>query len=413
MLSILIIDDTQKKVDTLRNFICRKFDSIRESDIEHRRNTSDAFKLMRTRYFDLVMLDLNIPKKDKGKVSPKNAVDFLEQINEFGELIKQPAHILGITQMQGVPAEFRESFENSLWSLFCYGPEYNEWEDKLERKIQYLQDSKQRLRQNPDYDYDVAIINALSEPEHTVMMDVFGGDWVAEEFDGDKCETYYTKTLEKDNGERIRIVSVAQPQMASTASSALTAKMLYHYRPRYLFMTGIAAAVDPKECSLGDIMVAAECWDGASGKYKDGKFHPDPRHLNVDPVMINILTKAKKNKKLLHEITLASEFAMKKKLKDVRVHIGQMASVPAVIAMEKKIKEISEHARKLMGIEMETYGVYYAAAHSVEPRPKFFASIKSVSDYATVKKKDNFQDYASYTSAAFLKYVIMNGLDYT
>ena len=91
---------------------------------------------------------------------------------------------------------------------------------------------------------------------------------------------------------------------------------------------------------------------------------------------------------------------MRKVLKDVRVHIGQ------------KIEEISEHARKLMGIEMETYGMYYAAAHSVEPRPKFWASIKSVSDYATIKKKDNFQEYASYTSAAFLKHVILNELDY-
>lgn len=172
MLSILIIDDTQEKVDTLRKFISGKFDSIRDADIVHKNNTSDAFKLMKSRYFDLVMLDLNIPKKDKGKVSPKNAVDFLEQINEFGDLIKQPAHILGITQMQGVPLEFKESFENSLWSLFCYGPEYNEWEDKLERKILYLLNSKRRLRQNPDYDFDVAIINALSEPEHVVMMDV-------------------------------------------------------------------------------------------------------------------------------------------------------------------------------------------------------------------------------------------------
>lgn len=412
MLSILIIDDTQEKVDALRKFISGRFESIREADIIDKNNTSDAFKLMKSRYFDLVMLDLNIPKKERGKVSPQNAVDFLEQVNEFGDLIKQPAHILGITQMQGVPSEFKESFENNLWSLFCYGPEYKEWEDKLERKILYLLNSKRRLRQNPDYDYDVAIINALSEPEHVVMMDVFGDDWIAEEYDGDKCDTYYTKTLENANGEKIRVVSVSQPQMASTASSALTAKMLYHFRPRYLFMTGIAAAVDPKECSLGDIMVAEECWDGASGKYKDGKFYPDPRHLNVDPVMINIFKKAKKNKNLLHEITLGSEFAMSKKLKDVRVHIGQMASVPAVIAMEKKIKEISEHARKLMGIEMETYGVYYAAAHSVEPRPKLWASIKSVSDYATTKKKDSFQEYASYTSAAFLKHVILNELDY-
>lgn len=114
---------------------------------------------------------------------------------------------------------------------------------------------------------------------------------------------------------------------------------------------------------------------------------------------------------MLHEITSGSEFALRKVLKDVRVHIGQMASVPAVIAMAKKIEEISEHSRKLMGIEMETYGMYYAA-HSVEPRPKFWASIKSVSDYATIKKKDNFQEYASYTSAAFLKHVILNELDY-
>lgn len=360
----------------------------------------------------MVMLDLNIPKKDKGKVTPQNAVDFLDQINEYGDMIKQPAHILGITQMADVPMEYQESFDDNLWSLFCYGPEYHDWEDKLSRKIQYLLNSKLTLHQNPDYNYDVAIINALPEPEHSVMMEVFGGEWTQEEFECDKCETFFTKTLVKNNGEKIRIVSVAQPQMASTASAALTAKMLYHYRPRYLFMTGIAAAVDPKECSLGDIMVASECWDGASGKYKDGKFHPDPQHLNVDPVMINILSKAKRNKKLLKEITSASEFATKKKLKDVRVHIGQMASVPAVIAMEEKIKEISEHARKLMGIEMETYGVYYAAEHSVEPRPKYWASIKSVSDYATVRKRDKFQNYASYTSAAFLKYVIENELEY-
>lgn len=412
MLSILIIDDTPEKIETLKGFICSKFDNIKPSDIESRTNTGDAFRVMKSRYFDLVMLDLNIPKKEKGKVSPQNAVDLLDQINEFGEMIKQPAHILGITQMQGVPSEYKECFDDNLWSLFCYGPEYNDWEGKLERKIQYLLNSKNRLQQNPDYDYDVAIINALPEPEHSVMMEVFGGDWKQEEFVGDKCDSFFTKSLENNDGEKIRIVSVPQPQMASIASSALTAKMLYHYRPRYLFMTGIAAAVNPNECSLGDIMVASECWDAASGKYKDGLFHPDPRHLNVDPAMLNIFSNVKRNKKLLKDITAASEFAKEKELEDVRIHIGQMASVPAVIAMEEKIKEISAHARKLMGIEMETYGVYYAAAHSVEPRPKFWASIKSVSDYATVEKGDNFQDYASYTSAALLKHIILNELNY-
>ena len=151
MLSILIIDDTQEKIDTLTKFICDKFESIRPSDIESRKNTKDAFLLMKSRYFDLVMLDLNIPKKDKGKVTPQNAVDFLDQINEYGDMIKQPAHILGITQMPDVPPEYQESFDDNLWSLFCYGPEYHDWEDKLSRKIQYLLNSKLTLHQNPDY----------------------------------------------------------------------------------------------------------------------------------------------------------------------------------------------------------------------------------------------------------------------
>lgn len=412
MLSILIIDDTQEKINALSRFICDKFESIKPFDIENRNNISDAFRLMKSRYFDLVMLDLNIPSKNNGKASAQNAVYFLEQINEFGDIIKQPAHILGITQMQGVPSEYKSYFDDNLWSLLCYGPDYSDWELKLERKIKYLLNSKLKLQQNPDYNYDIAIINALAEPEHSIMMEVFGGNWKQEEFDGDKCETYFTKTLKSSNGDKIRIVSVAQSQMASTASAALTTKMLCHYRPRYLFMTGIAAAVNPTECSLGDILVASECWDGASGKYKDGKFHPDPRHLNIDPTMINIFSKVQRNKQLLSIITSECQFSPKKNMADVRVHIGQMASVPAVISMKEKINEISEHARKLMGIEMETYGVYYAASHSVEPRPKFWASIKSVSDYATNRKNNKFQNYASYTSASLLKYVILNELDY-
>lgn len=89
-----------------------------------------------------------------------------------------------------------------------------------------------------------------------------------------------------------------------------------------------------------------------------------------------------------------------------------MASVPAVIAEAEKLDEIKDHARKLMGIEMETYGVYYAAENSVDPRPLGFASLKSISDFADSQKDDDYQEYASYTSAAFLKYVIENELDF-
>lgn len=75
----------------------------------------------------------------------------------------------------------------------------------------------------------------------------------------------------------------------------------------------------------------------------------------------------------------------------LQVHIGPMASVPAVTARMEEIDAIKEHARKIIGIEMESYGMFYAVSNGVYPRPKFCASFKSVSDFADVAKADDFK----------------------
>ena len=61
---------------------------------------------------------------------------------------------------------------------------------------------------------------------------------------------------------------------------------------------------------------------------------------------------------------------------------------------------------------MESYGMFYAAYNAIKPLPKIVASIKSVSDFADIKKNDNYQEYASYTSAALLKYILENELSF-
>ena len=62
------------------------------------------------------------------------------------------------------------------------------------------------------------------------------------------------------------------------------------------------------------------------------------------------------------------------------------------------MKEIIDNqVRDLIAVEMEVYGVYYAANWAISPRPQFIA-IKSVCDYADAEKNDDFHDYAAYTS---------------
>lgn len=426
MLSILIIDDTQDKLIAMRKFILDNFKEIKDSDINAAECTFDAVNMLTKEQYDLVLLDLNISKKKGGMPSPQNAINFLETIAEF-EGINYPAHILGVTQLEKIEEKDKEMFESSLWNLMRYGEDYNGWEVKLKNKIQYLLNSKRQLLHNPKYDYDVAIINALQDPEQKWLKRVFGNEgWTLVDAHSDKCTTYYEKPIEIRGGKVIRVVIACQHQMASTASASLTMKVIYNFRPRYLFMTGIAAAIEPDEVNLGDILVASEVWDGASGKYKDIKldqageegegvvscFLPDPRHHTLDAEMIAIVNRLKANEELLENITKGYRTFDDTKRQPVSIHIGPMASVPAVVASKEQLEKLQKVSRKLLGIEMETYGMFYASENSISPRPKYTASFKSASDYATVKKADDYQAYASYTSAALLKYIIQNELEY-
>jgi nucleoside phosphorylase len=72
-------------------------------------------------------------------------------------------------------------------------------------------------------------------------------------------------------------------------------------------------------------------------------------------------------------------------------------------------ERIKQQHRQLLGIEMETYGVFAAAEEATDPRPIAF-SMKSVVDFADANKDDCFQKYASFTSAQALKYFVENFL---
>ena len=65
------------------------------------------------------------------------------------------------------------------------------------------------------------------------------------------------------------------------------------------------------------------------------------------------------------------------------------------------IDEIKKHSRKLIGLDMETYAVFFAGENCSKPRPSVFA-VKSVSDFADKRKSDDFQEYAAFTSAQYI-----------
>lgn len=82
-----------------------------------------------------------------------------------------------------------------------------------------------------------------------------------------------------------------------------------------------------------------------------------------------------------------------------RLHVGPVGAADQVIDDETRITEIRKNWRKLIGVEMETYGVYRAVNEAPEPKPRA-VSFKAVCDFAA-EKSDSWQEYAAFTAAEF------------
>jgi nucleoside phosphorylase/CheY-like chemotaxis protein len=415
MLKVLIVDDTQEKIVQIRQVM----DGFVENpdDIPISGSIREGLKACTKDRYDLVILDLFIPEKAGEVPNPENAKTFLKLIKEDDDYIC-PIFVIGITRMQDV-VEYKSYFEAETLQILWYAENDDTWKEQLKNRLEYLIGVKRNLGVTYDYDYDVAIINALQTPEHEIMRTTLGKEWEELNLDDDNATTYYKTVLKTREGKDVRCISCYAPQMASVASAALTTKVILRFHPKYLFMTGICAALKGDDVSFGDIMVASQVWDGMSGKYieqnKDGVvpelvFEPDYRPIPLDAAMLNIVNRLKEKNSLLNEIREC--FDGVKPETPLRIHAGPMTSVPSVIASEKKIAEIKVHARKLVGIEMESYGLFYAAEHAHKLKPIYTASFKSASDLADKNKTDEFQPYAAYTSAAIVKYIIENELSF-
>lgn len=415
MLSILIIDDSDDKIKVLKNLF-RENTSIRPDKVEIADSVLTAIDKLSSKRYDLVILDLYLPFEKGDEAKPEGGMQLIQMMeSEDNDEIYKPFHIVGLSREKTTPGH-REAFSRSLWFLLTYDETDDTWKNQLRQKVAYLLKSKMLLQETATHDFDVAIINALQTPENYWTKKLIAKEWEKISVPGDDCNSYYSATLQTSSGKEIRVVTCFANQMASTASSMLTTKVIYNFRPRYLFMTGIAAAVEENNVNYGDVLVATEVWDGASGKYKDTEdadniFMPDYRQKALNSAFLNIVTQLKENQQVLREISDAYPTTLKPST-NLAIHTGPMASVPAVIASKEELNKIKEHARKLLGIEMEAYGMFYAAENAIGPRPQVVASLKSVSDYATKSKSDKYQDYASYTSVALLKYIMLNLLQY-
>ena len=178
-------------------------------------------------------------------------------------------------------------------------------------------------------------------------------------------------------------------------------------------MTGITAGIRGK-VNMGDAVVAEYVWDYGAGKeIADGEeaIHRNTiEQIAIEPQIANMVRRLSANSTTLAEIK--NQFKGAKPDFTLQLHLGPVATGAAVIANSDKVKSIQNNQiRDVIAIEMEIYGVYYAARWAVSPKPHYIA-IKSICDFADETKTDDYHYYASHTSAKIFERLAIDYFTY-
>ncbi|MDR1913237.1 MAG: response regulator [Clostridiales bacterium] len=409
MINILIVEDNKDKLDKIINLINDEVD-ISSDNVYKATNIKEAKLILRKNSVDLMILDLVLPLDSDDNAIPDNGINFLDEINSHPTM-HPPIHIVGLTEFAEYREHYADKFTKYLWHLVDYKAEESNWKEKLKEIIFHLIKVRKDFLNpiNFKYDYDIAILAALNTPELEQVLKL-QAKWVEYSVEND-ATIYHTGYFEREN-KKLKVVCASAPQMGMVASATLAMKMINRFNPKYIIMTGIAAGYKDDKVDVGDILVADQSYDGTSGKMVtlengDTAFSP-----NLTPIPLDADVKEKiRNYENKHELfaKIKKGFNGNKPTSELKIKIGPIVSVPYVIQNEDKFLSFKDNQRKLIGLEMESYGIFYSAYNTINPKPIPIV-IKSVCDFGDSKKGDNYQIYAAYTSANFMYEFALNEL---
>jgi len=394
---ILLVDDNQAKVkNILLSISAVRGYSLEMVDVA--RTINEARDYLESKSYDLMILDLSLPERLDCDPHASGGVELLSELEERS-IYNSPREVIGLTAFTSIKADHQSFFDKRLWSVMMYDEGSDSWTEQLQQKLIQIKNSLSTKNLTPTYGAEICVIAALSSPELKAVLNIKSWGWSEYEVLNDPA-TYYQGSLK--NGKQI--YAAASPRMGLPAAAALASKMISRFRPKYLVMIGIAAGMESK-VKVGDIIVADPGWDYGSGKITletDGTptFEPSPHQISLDPIIKKQFERIESDHISLS--TIYNDWPAKKPDTQLKLHIGPFASGASVVADPSITIKLKDQHRKILGFDMEGYGVMTSGHDSDEPKPKVII-IKSVCDYGDIHKDDTYQPYAAYTSAALLK----------
>lgn len=407
MINILLVEDKKEKIKECTKVL--EIFGLEKIVLDKANDINTAKKILKKKNIDIMILDIHLPQSFGDEIKKDGGIQLLEAIRK-SRSFSYPKYVISVSEFEEGKVLFEER-EGNIHKAIYYDPTNNKWENELfvclETAIAILSNKiVHRV-----YDYDVAVICALREEVDIIKEILCDVNRVKVPYDQ---ELYYDGYFMKDD-RKVRVVLSSARQMGMVAATALATKMINNFTPRYLVMTGITGGTKPEKMDFGDIIVASRSWDYRAGKdIREGK---STKHLNslndytADSKLIDYCRNIQDDIVALRSIKDSFKNGVKPK-SELRMLIGPVVSGASVVTDPQIVDDVLQNQdRDVLGIEMEIYGIYYAAFWAIEPKPSFIA-IKSVSDFADSDKGDTYHPYAAYTSAKAFEILAQQYLEY-
>ncbi|MCX7922042.1 MAG: 5'-methylthioadenosine/S-adenosylhomocysteine nucleosidase [Clostridia bacterium] len=217
---------------------------------------------------------------------------------------------------------------------------------------------------------------------------------------------YYECELESDfHKEPVRIAVVSLPGMGNENAAITAAKSIEFFNPEAVIVTGILAGLkksDKDEKLLGDVIFAEQIVG-----YEPAKVTQEGTKRRFDVLRSGYhLLMAARNLPM-NKWVLESKIDRPDGDRIIpKVHFGVILSGDKVVSDTNFADEIKSSWVQAIGLEMEGYGTALAAFQSLNNVE--MALIKSICDWASPDKNDEWQLYAADIAAAYTVALIKN-----
>lgn len=431
---VLIVDDISEKIKIIKAAINES--GIEDLEIDAVGTIGKAVGELVLNETHILIADMKIPENYGDEPLPDGGLKLIDKVKN-NKKAKTPINILLLTSVDEIYKDYQNEKIDTPYDFVYYDQSSEEWKKKIVRIIQktkeYLLSTNNEIGANK-YNYDIAIITV--NPREKEALEKISR-WKQIEIANDTTKYDETEWITKD-GRKLKVVKTSPVFMGMVPAAVASMKLINHFTPRYIVMPGVAACIE-KDYKIGDVLVGTIVYNYSAGKYSTPKGHEKEAANNPlkfwKPDSDGIETNSDIASIAQYDFTSEMDSIYTKWINEYigedyyhpenipEVHGGIYACGVAVVQNKAIPELIKNHIRKAAGVDMESYGMYYAAKYCSRPRP-IPVVIKSFSDMGDSDKNDisdsmpnsnkseddKRQEYAAFVSVNFMKSFISETL---